>query len=77
MALIPGIPQIRLLLFTQCINGLLLPVILFAILKLANNREIMGEYRNHPALNIIAFATALVVSSLSILLIGKTIADMF
>jgi len=77
VALIPGIPQIRLLLFTQCINGLLLPVILFAILKLANNREIMGEYRNHPALNIIAFATALVVSSLSILLIGKTIADMF
>jgi Mn2+/Fe2+ NRAMP family transporter len=52
-------------------------VILFAILKLANNREIMGEYRNHPVLNIIAFATALVVSSLSILLIGKTIADMF
>ena len=77
VALVPGIPQIRLLLFTQCINGLLLPVILFAILKLANNREIMGEYRNHPALNIIAFATALVVSSLSILLIGKTIADMF
>src|SRR5687768_5715509 len=77
VALIPGIPQIRLLLFTQCVNGLLLPVILFAILKLANNREIMGEYRNHPILNVVAFSTALIVSSLSILLIGKTIADMF
>ena len=77
VALIPGIPQIRLLLFTQCINGLLLPVLLFAILRLANNREIMGEYRNHRVLNVVAFAVALTVSILSIVLIGKTIADMF
>jgi len=76
VALIPGIPQIRLLLFTQCVNGLLLPVILFAILKLANNTEIMGEYRNRPWLNVLAFATAIIVSALSILLIAKTIADM-
>ncbi len=77
VALIPGIPQIQLLLFTQCINGLLLPVILFAILKLVNDREIMGEYRNGLKLNIAAFAVAVTVSILSILLIAKTIADMF
>ncbi len=47
VALIPGIPQIRLLLATQCINGLLLPIILIAIVSLANNREIMGEHQNH------------------------------
>jgi Mn2+/Fe2+ NRAMP family transporter len=41
-ALIPGIPQIKLLLFTQTINGLLLPIILIAIVSLASNREIMG-----------------------------------
>jgi len=76
VALIPGIPQIRLLLFTQCVNGLLLPVILFAILKLANNPEIMGEYRNRSWLNVLAYATAIIVSALSILLIAKTIADM-
>src|SRR5688572_7391722 len=46
IALIPGIPQINLLLVTQCVNGLLLPVILIAIVKLANNAEIMGEYKN-------------------------------
>ena len=44
VALIPGIPQIKLLIFTQCVNGLLLPVILGAILKLVNNPEIMGEH---------------------------------
>ncbi|MEP6704755.1 MAG: divalent metal cation transporter, partial [Acidobacteriota bacterium] len=77
VALIPGIPQIKLLLFTQTMNGVLLPVILVAILSLANNREIMGEYRNSVPLNLAAGATTVVISMLSLLLIGKTIADMF
>src|SRR6185369_7106824 len=34
VALIPGIPQIQLLVLTQCINGLLLPVLLIAIVLL-------------------------------------------
>lgn len=77
VAMIPGIPQIPLLLVTQCINGLLLPVILIAIVKLASNAEIMGEHRNTTAFNIVAWGIAAVVSSLSLTLIGKTIADMF
>lgn len=77
VALVPGIPQIRLLLFTQTVNGVLLPIILVAVLSLANNREIMGEYRNSLWLNIAAGATTVVISILSLLLIGKTIADMF
>ena len=75
-ALIPGIPQIKLLLFTQTINGVLLPVILIAILTLVNNREIMGDYRNSVWLNIAAWTTTIVISLLSLLLIGNTIADM-
>ena len=76
VALIPGIPQIRLLLFTQSINGILLPIVLVAILTLANNREIMGEYRNTLWFNLGAGTTTAIVSVLSLLLIGKTIADM-
>src|SRR5688572_12350618 len=77
VALIPGIPQIRLLLFTQSMNGVLLPIILVAILRLANNSEIMGEYKNSLWFNVAAGATTFVISLLSLLLIGKTIADMF
>lgn len=77
VALIPGIPQIRLLVLTQCVNGVLLPILLTAIVLLANNREIMGEYRNRLIHNVFAIVTTLVVSVLSLLLIGKTIADMF
>jgi Mn2+/Fe2+ NRAMP family transporter len=39
IAIVPNLPLIRVLLVTQVINGLLLPIVLFAILKLVNNRE--------------------------------------
>jgi len=77
VALVPGIPQFTLLLLTQCINGVLLPVLLIAIVKLANNPEIMGKHRNRLIHNIFAVGTTVIVSTLSLILIGKTIADMF
>lgn len=61
--------QITVLLVTQVINGLLLPIILWAILRLVNNRELMGEYVNSPLQNIAAWLTAIIVSALSLGLI--------
>ncbi len=77
VALIPGIPQIRLLLATQTVNGLLLPIILFAVVSLANNEEIMGKHKNGNIFNIFAWLVTATVSLLSLALIGKTITDMF
>jgi Mn2+/Fe2+ NRAMP family transporter len=77
VAMLPGIPQIKLLLLTQCVNGLLLPIILYAIVSLANNKEIMGEHKNGALLNVAAWSVTITVSLLSIALIGKTITDMF
>jgi len=77
VALIPGIPQIKLLLVTQTINGLLLPIILIAIVLLINNREIMGEYKNSFWFNCLAWLITIIVSCLSLLLIGTTIVDIF
>jgi Mn2+/Fe2+ NRAMP family transporter len=77
VALIPGIPQIKLLLFTQCVNGLLLPFILVAIVSLAGSREIMGEYKNGVLFNFLAWTITIIVSILSLLLIGTTIVDIF
>ncbi|MBA2379688.1 MAG: divalent metal cation transporter [Blastocatellia bacterium] len=76
VAMIPGIPQIKLLIFTQMINGLLLPIILVAIVKLANNKEIMGEHTNSRAFNVFAVLIAAVVSILSLLLIAYSVADL-
>jgi NRAMP (natural resistance-associated macrophage protein)-like metal ion transporter len=74
VALIPGIPQIQLLLLTQCVNGLLLPVILVAIVQLSSSEEIMGEYKNSFAFNLAAWAITVVVSILSVLLIAQSLA---
>ena len=77
VALLPGIPQIKLLIFTQCVNGLLLPFLLVAIVSLANNEEIMGEYKNSRVFNIFAWTITIVVSTLSLLLLGTTFVDIF
>jgi len=55
--LIPGIPLFRVMLLTQSINGILLPIILIFVMKIINNKEIMGNYVNKPLSNIIAWLT--------------------
>jgi Mn2+/Fe2+ NRAMP family transporter len=69
IAVIPNLPLIRVLLVTQVINGLLLPIILFAILRLVNDRDLMGAYVNGPLYNLGAWATAIIVTALSVLYI--------
>src|SRR5215218_3674814 len=47
IAIIPGLPLFRVLLATQVINGLLLPVLLVFVLLLARRRDLMGDdHRN-------------------------------
>jgi Mn2+/Fe2+ NRAMP family transporter len=73
IAVIPNLPLIQVLLVTQVINGLLLPVILFAILRLINNRELMGAHVNGRVYNLAAWLTAIIVTSLSLLLVLATL----
>jgi NRAMP (natural resistance-associated macrophage protein)-like metal ion transporter len=73
IAVIPNLPLIRVLLVTQVINGLLLPIVLFAVLRLVNNREVMGVHVNGPIYNAAAWITAIVVTLLSLLYILMTI----
>ena len=69
VAILPGLPLMRVLVVTQFINGLLLPVILVAVLRLAGDRKLMGAHANGRVYNMIAWLTVLVVSSLSLLLV--------
>lgn len=73
IAIVPNLPLIRVLLVTQVINGLLLPIVLFAVLRLVNNRELMGRHVNGPIYNIAAWLTAILVTILSLLYILITL----
>jgi Mn2+/Fe2+ NRAMP family transporter len=73
VAIIPGLPLFDVLLFTQVINGLLLPVLLVSILRLASDRELMGAHANGRVYNAASWLTVLVVSALSLLFIASRI----
>jgi NRAMP (natural resistance-associated macrophage protein)-like metal ion transporter len=73
VAMTPGLSLIRILIMTQVINGLLLPVILIAVVKLANNRDLMGPYVNGRFYNAAAWLTTIIVSVLSVMVILSTL----
>ena len=59
--LIPHMPLLKVILFSQVANGVLLPFVLFYMLKLVNRKRIMQEYTNNAWQNAIAWSTAIVM----------------
>jgi len=66
-ALIPSVPLIQVMYWSQILNGILLPVVLFCMLSLINNKEVMGEYVNSGALNLISWITIISIVILTFL----------
>ncbi|HYB01761.1 MAG TPA: divalent metal cation transporter [Ktedonobacteraceae bacterium] len=69
IALIPGLPIIQVLIILQDLNAAMLPILLVFIILLINNRRLMGRYVNNLGLNIIAWATVVVITVLVVLLL--------
>lgn len=69
IVLLPDAPLIRITLWSQILNGLLLPVVLLFMIVLINNEEIMGSYTNKKFNNIVGWTTVLVLGALSLLLV--------
>lgn len=63
--LIPHMPLIKLILFSQVANGILLPFVLVFMLKLVNRSELMGTYKNSRLANVIAWSTSVIMIILS------------
>jgi Mn2+/Fe2+ NRAMP family transporter len=77
VALIPGVPVIKLLVAVQVVNGVLLPITLVFVWRLASSRELMREFANGRTFNVLAGATVLATSMLSLLLLAVTFAGFF
>ena len=67
VAMLPNLPVIQILLNLYLLNGLLLPIILFAILYLVNKKRLMGHYTNGLVYNVVSYALAVVVSGLAVI----------
>ena len=73
IVLSPSVPLIPVILVSQNVNGLLLPIVLVFILKLAGDRRIMGDHANGRISQWIGIGTAIGASVLSIALVAITI----
>ena len=67
--LLPNVPLISIMYYSQVINGLLLPFILIFMLLLINDKRIMGNYVNGRIMNIISWATVVILNSLSVTMV--------
>jgi len=73
VVLIPDLPLIPLILISQNVNGLLLPIVLVFVLRLAGDRTIMGDERNGLLATVVGTFTVLMASTLSIGLVVVTL----
>jgi Mn2+/Fe2+ NRAMP family transporter len=67
--LIPNAPLISISVWSQTINGMLLPVVLICMMIIINKKEVMGEYTNKPIINAIGWATITILVLLSFTLL--------
>jgi len=63
--LLPGVPLFLVMYVSQIVNGVALPVVIFFMLVLVNDRRLMGQHVNGPAQNIFAVATVALLAGLS------------
>lgn len=77
VVLFPSLPLIFVMLLAQEINGFLLPIILFFMIKLINNKRLMGEYVNSGFYNAVAWGTVASLIILTGLLIFTSILPAF
>jgi Mn2+/Fe2+ NRAMP family transporter len=69
--LVPNVPLLTIIFWSQVISGMLLPVVVIAMLLLVNDRALMGKHVNGGIFNLIAWTTAiaLIVATLAYLAI--------
>lgn len=67
--LLPDVPLIKIMFYSQVINGILLPFVLIFMLLLINDKRIMGDYVNGRLMNIASWTTVIILIGLSVAMV--------
>ncbi|HZU10740.1 MAG TPA: divalent metal cation transporter [Pseudacidobacterium sp.] len=67
VVLIPNFPLVQFSIFSQTLNGVLLPIVIVFMLLLINRKDLMGTHVNARWFNVAAWLTAITVSVLSLI----------
>ena len=73
VVLIPNFPLIKMILFSQVVNGLLLPFVLVYMILLVNKKQIMHEWVASRAYNVVAWTAVTVMILLTVALVGISV----
>jgi Mn2+/Fe2+ NRAMP family transporter len=68
-ALLPRFDPLKAMVWSQVVNGMLLPVILIFMIRLINNKDIMGEYTNSRWYNAIVWITVVALVGFSAIIL--------
>ncbi len=66
LVLWPHFPLVKVIIDSQVLNGVLLPIVMILMLVLINKPELMGKHTNNHWFNVIAWGTAIIEIGLSI-----------
>jgi NRAMP (natural resistance-associated macrophage protein)-like metal ion transporter len=73
VVLIPALPLVPVIILSQTVNGVLLPFILVFAIRLASDRELMGDFANGPLRNTAVWLTAAAIIAMSLALVVATV----
>ncbi|MBC7961621.1 MAG: Nramp family divalent metal transporter [Steroidobacteraceae bacterium] len=68
LILIPNAPLMLIMFISQVVNGAVLPFVLIIMIKLINDKNLMGTYVNGPLFNIIAMLTVIIMVILTVVM---------
>ena len=74
--LIPKFPLVQMILLSQVLNGVLLPFVLIFMVLLINKVDIMREWTNSRAFNLVSWAAVVIMIGLTLALVGITVRGM-
>lgn len=70
--LLPNVPLISIMFYSQVINGILLPFVLIFMLLLINDKRVMGGYVNGRLMNVVSWTTVITLIGLSVAMVVST-----
>ncbi len=74
--LLPGFPLVKMILLSQVLNGMLLPLVLVFMVLLVNKKELLKEWVNPGWYNLVAWVSVVVMTGLTLALLGITIREL-
>jgi NRAMP (natural resistance-associated macrophage protein)-like metal ion transporter len=76
VVLIPDFPLVKMILWSQVLNGMLLPFVLIFMILLVNKTELMGKWTNSRSYNFIAWVSVAIMIGLTLAFAGITLRGM-